>query len=68
MHENGEILQVCIELAGMGNKKFRIAELPPEVKEHTLKKCLATYGEINSIRDELWAAAYIDIRYITVSG
>jgi len=39
MHDNGEISQVYIELAGMGIKKIR---LPPEVKEHTLKECLAT--------------------------
>ena len=65
MHDNGEISQVCIELAGMGIKKIRIAGLPPEVKEHTLKECLATYGEIKSIRDELWAGAY---RYKVYNG
>jgi len=65
MQDNGEISQVCIELAGMGIKKIRIAGLPPEVKEHTLKECLATYGEIKSIRDELWAAAY---RYKVYNG
>jgi len=67
MQDNGEISQVCIELADMGIKRIRIAGLPPEVKEHTLKECLATYGEIKSIRGELWQLP-IDIRCITVSG
>jgi len=53
MHDNGEISQVCIELAGMGIKEIRIAGLPPEVKEHKLKECLATHGVIKSIRDKL---------------
>jgi len=32
--------------------------LPPEVKEHMLKECLSKFGEVKSIRDELWTSAY----------
>jgi len=32
-HENGEILQVTIDLAGMGIKKIRLASLPREIKD-----------------------------------
>jgi len=49
----------------MGTKKARIAGLPPEIKEHTVKEYLTKYGEIIRIRDELWAAAY---RYKVYNG
>jgi len=63
-HENGEISQVRVEVAGMGMKKVRIAGLPPEIKEHTVKEHLTKFGEIR-IRDELWAAAF---RYKVYNG
>jgi hypothetical protein len=37
-HENGEISQVRVEVAGMGTKKVRIAGIPPEIKEHNRLK------------------------------
>lgn len=64
-HDSGEISQVRVELAGMGTKKVRIAGLPPEVKENTVKEHLTQYGEIMRIRDEMWAAAY---RYKVYNG
>jgi hypothetical protein len=57
-HDNGELSQVRLELAGMGTKKIRIAGLPLEVKEPTIKEYLSKYGDIMSIREELWAAAF----------
>jgi hypothetical protein len=53
-HYDGEISQVFIDLAGMGIKKIRIAILPPDVKEIMIKECLSKYGEVKSIRVELW--------------
>jgi hypothetical protein len=32
-HQNGEITQVAISEAGVGFKRIRVANLPPEVKE-----------------------------------
>ena len=49
----------------MGRKKVRIACLPPEIKEQTVKEHLTKYGEIIRIRDELWAPAY---RYKVYNG
>jgi len=64
-HDSGEISQVSVEIAGMGTKRIRIAALPPEVKEATIKESLSKYGEIVNIRDEMWAAAY---RYKVFNG
>ena len=55
-HNNGEISQVIVEIAGTGTKRIRLAGLPPEVKEATIKESLSKYGEIGHIRDEMWAA------------
>jgi len=40
-HDNGEISQVGVEITGMGTKRIRIAGLPPEVKEATIKEILS---------------------------
>ena len=64
-HDNGEISQVIVEVAGMGTKRIRIAGVPPEVKEATIKESLSKYGEIGHIRDEMWAALY---RYKVFNG
>lgn len=64
-HENGELSQVFIDLAGMGIKKIRIACLPPEVKDNTIKECMTNYGDVKSMRDELWTSAY---RYKVYNG
>jgi len=64
-HENGEISQFRVEVAGMGTKKLPINGLPLEIKEHTVKEHLTKFGEIIRIRDELWAAAY---RYKVYNG
>jgi len=56
-HDNGEISQVVVEIAGLGIKRFRLAGLPPEV-EVTIKENLSKYEDIVNIRDEMWASAY----------
>ena len=40
-HANGEISTVRINVAGMGTRRIRIANLPPEVAEDTLRASLA---------------------------
>ena len=57
-HDNGEITQVNIEIAGMGSKKFRIGNLPPEINEYDIRASLSKYGEVRSIRDEMRASVY----------
>ena len=36
-HYNGEFSQMHIEITGMGMRKIRIANLPPEVPDRTIK-------------------------------
>jgi hypothetical protein len=48
-HHTGEITQVAISEAGMGFKRIRFANLPPEVKEEILKTALAPYGKVIDI-------------------
>jgi len=57
-HDTGELSQVNVEIAGMGTKRKRTAGLPPEFKEATIRESLNKYGDIASIRNETWAAAY----------
>jgi len=64
-HETGEITQVAIEIAGLGIKKFRIANLPPETKEYDIRASLSKYGEVWSIREETWASV---CRYNVYNG
>jgi hypothetical protein len=64
-HDNGEISQVQIEIAGMGTKKLRVANLPPEVKDSEITAHITKYGEVSRITDETWASA---CRYKVYNG
>jgi len=44
-NENGEISKVRIEAAGLGMRRGRLASLPPEVEDKTLKMVLGAVGE-----------------------
>ena len=49
----------------MGMGRIRIANLPPEVAERSIRAALASYGENVSIQDEIWPKAY---RYKIANG
>jgi hypothetical protein len=44
-HTNGEISTVSVNMAGMGTRKIRIANLTPEVAEDTLRARLSSTGK-----------------------
>ena len=44
---------------------MRVASLPPEVADCTLKMALGVYGEIRDIQAETWSNAY---RYPVANG
>ena len=45
-HEDGEISHVKIEMAGMGTKRVRLANLLPETPDDAVRFAFSTYGEI----------------------
>jgi hypothetical protein len=64
-HDNGEISQVRVEIAGMGMRTIRIANLSPEVQDNVIRNALGTYGDITEIKEELWTHRY---RYKVSNG
>ena len=64
-HNNGEISKVRVETAGLGTRKVRIANLPPEVPEEVLRTILARYGDIREVHVETWSRMY---RYQVSNG
>jgi hypothetical protein len=61
----GEITLVTISMAGIGNKRVRVANLPPEVPDNDLKAALAPYGTVIDIQEKKWSRAY---RYVVANG
>jgi hypothetical protein len=57
-HENGELPLVTVEIAGLGVKRVRIANLPPEIPDRTLRNALTKYGEVRRITEEQWLKIY----------
>jgi hypothetical protein len=64
-HTSGEISKVRIESVGLGMRKVRIACLPPEVHQTTLRMALGKFGEVRDIQGETWSSAY---RYPVTNG
>ena len=64
-YPSGELFRVTIDVAGLGTKWIRIANLPPEVPDDILKDALKQYGKIISIHTETWSTTY---RYKVSNG
>jgi hypothetical protein len=57
-HENGEISTVMIEVAGMGTRIVRIANLAPEIPDAVVRAALTKYGDVKNITEEKWDRQY----------
>jgi len=57
-HTTGEISPVQLMIAGMGTRRFRLANLSPELPNTTIRTFLSQYGDLQSIQDETWAKHY----------
>ena len=64
-HETGELSKVQIELAGMGTRGIRIANLPLEIPKRTICDSLSSCGDVKEISEEVWTKAY---RYQVLNG
>jgi hypothetical protein len=64
-HYIGETTLVTISMAGMDNKRVRVANLPPDVPDKELKATLAPYGTVIDIQEEKWSTAY---KYVVANG
>jgi hypothetical protein len=45
-HHSGEMSTVGVDVSGLGTKRIRVANLPPEVPDTVLKTLFAPYGKI----------------------
>ena len=64
-HSNGEITRVQLSEAGMGFRRIRVANLPPEEHEDVLRAALTSYGLVHEVKEEAWTNTY---RYVVGSG
>ena len=64
-HTNGVISTVRVEIAGLGTRRVRIANLPPETPEKVIRTIMGRYGEVKDVQAETWARFY---RYKVANG
>jgi len=57
-HDNGEISQVKIEMAGMGTRHVRLANLPHDTPDEALRFAFSQYGEIKEMQLEVCSKPY----------
>jgi hypothetical protein len=57
-HETGEVSIVRIDIAGMGLRRVRVANLPPEFPDRVLRDTMSKYGEVRDISEEQWSRMY----------
>ena len=63
-HVSGVISTVRIEVAGMGTRRVRVANLPPEISAGIIRAALRPYGEVQAIQGQ-WSSKY---RYPVANG
>ena len=45
-------------MAGLGGRRIRIANLPPELPRAVINRAMEQYGNVGDIRDEMWSKVY----------
>jgi hypothetical protein len=64
-NEPGELSVVHIHWAGMGLRRIRLANLPPEVPDRIIHGALSPYREVTEVHEDSWSKAY---RYPAYNG
>jgi len=54
-----------VETAGLGTRRVRIANLPPEMPEEVIQTIMTKFGEVKDVQAETWARFY---RYKVANG
>lgn len=57
-HLNGTISNVKLTHAGLGVRHVRVFNLPFEVRNDTIVRCLSPFGDVLAITKEKWSDAY----------
>jgi hypothetical protein len=57
-HENDELSLVPVDIAGLGLRRVRIANLPAELPDRILRETMSKYGTVKGISKESWSKAY----------
>jgi len=58
-HENEELSEVSVEIAGVGIWRVRVATLSPEVTEEQIRKTVSKYGDGKGLLTK-YSSKYID--------
>jgi hypothetical protein len=57
-HFDGEISHFRISVAGLGVRRVRITDLPPEVSDQVIQTAFSCYGTLREVQAEQWAQTY----------
>jgi len=57
-HDNDELSLVQIEMARMGVRRVRIAKLPPEEPDRTVRDVFSKYGKMKRVTEETWSKVH----------